>query len=71
MKKQNCHIQLHDFFRRRVFIDNPWCGFCDESGVGIFGPDEFDVDGDTYILGYCRKCGIKIVSKIIEKNIVS
>jgi len=69
MKKQNPHILLHDFFKRNLFIKNAWCDSCDEADAGIFGPDEFEVYGDKYILGYCRNCGTRIVAEIIEKNV--
>ncbi len=69
MNSQNYQILLPDFFERKVFIENAWCNSCDEANVGIFGPDEFEVYGDKFIRGYCRKCGTKIVSEIIEKHI--
>jgi hypothetical protein len=70
MKKRNSYFLLHDFFRRKIFIEDAWCGFCDETDPGLFGADEFEVYGDKFILGYCRNCGTKIVSEINEKNIV-
>ena len=69
MKKQNCHILLHDFLGRNLFVENPWCTSCDETNVAIFGSEHFEVFGDTFIHGYCRKCGTKVLSRIIEKRI--
>ena len=69
MPKQNYHFQLHDFIERKVFIENAWCEVCDEANLGLFGPAELEVYGNKFIHGYCRRCGTKIVSEIIEKNI--
>jgi len=67
--KNNYHFLLHDFIERKVFIENTWCELCDEANLAIFKQNEYEINGNTFILGYCRRCGTKILSEIIEKNI--
>ena len=69
MKKQNCHILLHNFLERNLFVENPWCDFCDNTHIAIFDSEHFEIFGDTFIRGYCRECGTKVLSRIIEKRI--
>ena len=69
MKKQNCHILLHNFLEQNLFVESPWCDFCDNTHIAIFDSEHFEIFGDTFIRGYCRKCGTKVLSRIIEKRI--
>ena len=69
INKNNCHFLLHDFSERKVFIENTWCELCDEANLAIFDQNEYEINGSKFILGYCRRCGTKILSEIIEKNI--
>ena len=69
INKSNHHFLLYDFIERKVFIENTWCELCDEANLAIFNQNEYEFDGNKFILGYCRRCGTKILSEIIEKNI--
>ena len=69
MNRNNHHFLLHDFIERKVFLQNTSCELCDEANLAIFNQNEYEIDGSKFILGYCRKCGHKIMSEIIEKNI--
>ena len=68
-KKNYFHFLLHDFFERKVFLENTWCELCDEANLAIFNENEFEIYGSKFISGHCRRCGTKILSGVIEKNI--
>ena len=66
--KNNYHFQLANFFEKKTFIDNPWCGACDaENNIGIFGPAEYEIEDRKFIKGFCRDCGAVIISELIDK----
>jgi hypothetical protein len=67
--KKHCHFQLLDFIERKAFIENAWCSVCNDAKAGKFGSTEYEVYEKKFIVGYCRKCGTKIVSEIIDKTI--
>jgi len=70
MNRYNYHFLLHDFIERKEFLDNTWCDQCNEANLAIFNQTELEFDGCRYTLGYCRICNTKILSEVIEKNII-
>jgi hypothetical protein len=68
--KKQCHLQLLGFIDRKAFMENTWCGVCDEeNNVGIFGPAEFEIDAKKLPQGFYRKYGTRIISEIIDKTL--
>ena len=70
MNRYNYHFLLHDFIERKVFLDNTWCDQCDGANLAVFNQTELEIDGSKFTLGYCRICNTKILSEVIEKNVI-
>jgi hypothetical protein len=64
---------LKDFASRspveqESFIRNTWCDKCQLPDLGLTDPVEYEEDGACYIEGRCRRCRVRVVSKIHEKH---
>ena len=70
LNRYNYHFLLHDFIERREFLDNTWCDQCDDANLAIFNNTELEIDGCRFTLGHCRLCNTKILSEVIEKNVI-
>ena len=70
MNRFNYHFLLHDFIEQKVFLDSTWCDQCGEANLAVFNQTELEIGGSKFTLGYCRICNNKILSEIIEKNVM-
>ena len=69
-KNKSRDFQLLEFFDKNLFIEDAWCAVCETADIGLFGPNDYQVMGKIFIKGVCRNCGLKVVSEIVEKNII-
>jgi len=63
-------FQLLEFFEKKQFVEAAWCEVCKTTDIGLFGPNDYQVLGKKFIKGVCRNCGSKVVSEIVEKNVI-
>ena len=63
-------FQLLEFFEEKLFIEDAWCEVCKTTDIGLFGPNDYQVLGKKFIKGVCRYCGSKVVSEVVEKNVI-
>lgn len=64
-----------DFYKRptveqELLTEGTWCNFCNEADLGLDQPIEYEQDGKIYIEGNCKKCGHRLTTEIITKNII-
>ena len=63
-----------DFYLRPIdeqewLIENTWCERCQKADIGIENPTEFKKNGKLYISGFCKSCGIELISEIKDELI--
>lgn len=60
-----------NFFARpadeqRALSKESWCDSCGKADLGIASPVEFEEDGMVYVEGKCPRCGIYVITEIVE-----
>ena len=48
------------------YLEDSWCGNCNQPDLGILNPRAYVEGGKTYIAGDCKVCGSECVTEIIE-----
>lgn len=61
-----------DFTARPVqeqqwLIRDTWCNNCQQPDLGMVEPVEYEDGGQVYVAGRCAKCGLEVISEIIER----
>jgi hypothetical protein len=57
-----------DAREKQWLIENTWCDHCNAADLGIQNPFEYEDGGHVYVEGYCRGCGSRVKSEIVENN---
>jgi hypothetical protein len=51
-----------DFFQRdgedqKAFLEQTWCDDCQAENLGMVDPVEYEIEGEIFLEGKCKKCG--------------
>ena len=69
MTRKHRNLKSRDQFEQEWLIENTWCEHCSAADLGIDNPAEYEENGHVFIEGICRRCGKKVKSEIIEKDL--
>jgi hypothetical protein len=63
---------VRDFLARtspeqQWLCENSWCASCAEADLGIDEPVEYEEDGQVFLEGRCRACGVLVCTLLIEQ----
>ncbi len=54
---------------KSYFLEETWCGKCNEPDLGIVEPELYIENERKYVSGKCTVCGESAISEIIENEI--
>ena len=62
-----------DFFSRplkdqEVFIRASCCERCEIDGFELILPEEYEIDGELFLSGFCPLCKCECITEIIQAN---
>lgn len=69
MQEARRNFQLRDEYEREMLLEDAWCDFCREAGLGLLEPREFVGNGVLFLEGKCAQCGHDVVSAIEEYQV--
>lgn len=69
MSQRDRNFNNRSQLERHLLQEDTWCETCNQADLGLVEPREYEEAGEILIEGKCRKCGNRVVSKIIEKQI--
>lgn len=54
---------------REILISEVWCHRCQEYGLGLDEPQEFEGNGIIFLEGRCAACGVTVAAEIVEQQV--
>lgn len=62
-----------DFFARseeeqQLFLTDTWCDRCQQLGLGMREPEEYELFGMIFIEGRCCQCGEPVLTELTEDD---
>lgn len=62
-----------DFYARseeeqQLFMTDTWCDCCQQLGLGMRDPEEYELYGLIFIEGRCCKCGEPVLTELTEDD---
>ena len=61
------NFQSRSQIEQNWMLDNTWCNNCNEAGIGMKNPVEYEENGIIFVEGQCLRCGKIVRSEITDK----
>jgi hypothetical protein len=70
-QKMNENRVQRDFYARdskeqQLFLTDTWCDNCQQLGLGMSDPEEYELYGLVFIEGKCNQCGDTVLTELTE-----
>lgn len=70
-QKMNDNRTERDFYARepeeqQLFLTDTWCDACQQLGLGMSEPQEYELYGLVFIEGKCNRCGEPVLTELTE-----
>jgi len=70
-QKMNDNRVQRDFYARdseeqQLFLTDTWCDHCQQLGLGMSEPEEYELYGLVFIEGKCNECGEAVLTELTE-----
>lgn len=70
-QKMNENRVPRDFYVRdpeeqQLFLTDTWCDHCQQLGLGMRDPEEYELFGMIFIEGKCCQCGEAVLTELTE-----
>lgn len=53
---------------RQLFLTDTWCDNCQQLGLGMREPEEYELYGILFIEGKCCQCGESVLTELTEDD---
>lgn len=70
-QKMNENRTERNFYARepeeqQLFLTDTWCDACQQLGLGMSEPQEYELYGLVFIEGKCNQCGEPVLTELTE-----
>jgi hypothetical protein len=61
-------FHVRDPEERQLFLTDTWCDHCQQLGLGMRDPEEYELFGMIFIEGKCCRCGEAVLTELTEDD---